>query len=78
MGNEASAHANTFLPNTMDFGIFENMLQEPSVTPIFLPVEFLKAITDNFSKERELGKGGYGVVYKVWWILFLLLLHYPL
>ncbi|XP_037431236.1 protein PSK SIMULATOR 1-like [Triticum dicoccoides] len=64
MGNEASAHANTFLPNTMDFGIFENMLQEPSVTPIFLPVEFLKAITHNFSKERELGKGGYGVVYK--------------
>ncbi|EMS61544.1 Receptor-like serine/threonine-protein kinase SD1-6 [Triticum urartu] len=48
----------------MDFGIFENMLQEPSVTPIFLPVEFLKAITHNFSKERELGKGGYGVVYK--------------
>lgn len=64
MGNEASSHANTFLPNTTDFGIFENMLQEPSVTPIFLPVEFLKAITHNFSKEQELGKSGYGVVYK--------------
>ncbi|KAM3276609.1 hypothetical protein ACQJBY_044805 [Aegilops geniculata] len=64
MGIETSKHANTLLPNTMDFGQLENMLQQPNVTPICLPVEFLEAITCNFSNEKELGAGGYGVVYK--------------
>lgn len=71
MGIETSKHANTFLPNTMDFGQLEDLLQQPNVTPICLPVEFLKAITCNFSNEKELGTGGYGVVYKVWLIIFL-------
>jgi len=30
-----------------------------------LPMDFLKAITQDFSQEREVGRGGYGVVYKV-------------
>ncbi|XP_044950147.1 protein PSK SIMULATOR 1-like [Hordeum vulgare subsp. vulgare] len=64
MGVETSKHANTFLPNDMDFGKLENMLQEPSVTPICLPVEFLKVITRDFSADQELGRGGFGVVYK--------------
>uniref|UniRef100_A0ACD5UJ52 Uncharacterized protein n=1 Tax=Avena sativa TaxID=4498 RepID=A0ACD5UJ52_AVESA len=29
-----------------------------------VPLEFLKAITSNFSTKSELGRGGYGVVYK--------------
>ncbi|XBI49688.1 hypothetical protein VPH35_113226 [Triticum aestivum] len=43
---------------------WEEKLQDPTATPIFLPFEFLKAITCDFSVERELGRGGYGVVYK--------------
>ncbi|GJM94364.1 hypothetical protein PR202_ga11004 [Eleusine coracana subsp. coracana] len=42
--------------------MLENILQDPSPTPISLSLEFLEAITDGFS--RELGRGGYGVVYK--------------
>ncbi|VAI00377.1 unnamed protein product [Triticum turgidum subsp. durum] len=32
--------------------------------PIVLTLEHLKTITDNFSTKLELGRGGYGVVYK--------------
>ncbi|KAM0839647.1 hypothetical protein ACQ4PT_060178 [Festuca glaucescens] len=60
-GIEASKQACSFLPN---FGMLENMLQDPSAIPIYLPMEFLKAITSDFSEELELGRGGYGVVYK--------------
>ncbi|CAM0908696.1 unnamed protein product [Alopecurus aequalis] len=42
----------------------EKKLQDPNATPVFLPLEFLKAITCDFSSESELGRGGYGVVYK--------------
>lgn len=42
----------------------EKNLQDSNATPMFLPLEFLKAITHNFSTESELGRGGYGVVYK--------------
>ncbi|KAM0836298.1 hypothetical protein ACQ4PT_062435 [Festuca glaucescens] len=59
---EASKHASSFLPN---FGMLENMLQDPSAIPMYLPMEFLKAITSDFSEALELGRGGYGVVYKV-------------
>eukprot|EP00267_Zea_mays_P022103 XP_008646567.1 transcription factor E2F2-like [Zea mays] len=34
----------------------EKKLQDPAAEPICLPVEFLKAITCNFSTERELGR----------------------
>jgi len=30
-----------------------------------LSLELLSDITDNFSDEREIGRGGFGVVYKV-------------
>jgi len=45
--------------------MLENILQDPSEPPVSLPLEFLKAITDNFSSDHELGRGGFGVVYKV-------------
>lgn len=48
------------------YDVWENKLQDPNATPISLPLEFLKAITHDFSAESELGEGGYGVVYKVW------------
>ncbi|KAF7105007.1 hypothetical protein CFC21_105853 [Triticum aestivum] len=46
------------------YDVWENKLQNPNATPISLPLEFLKAITHDFSAESELGEGGYGVVYK--------------
>uniref|UniRef100_A0ACD5UKA2 Uncharacterized protein n=1 Tax=Avena sativa TaxID=4498 RepID=A0ACD5UKA2_AVESA len=42
----------------------EKKLQDSNATPMFLPLVFLKAITRDFSTELELGRGGYGVVYK--------------
>jgi coatomer subunit beta' len=43
----------------------EKKLQDSDATPMSLPLQFLKAITCDFSTEFELGRGGYGVVYKV-------------
>ncbi|XP_048550854.1 cysteine-rich receptor-like protein kinase 44 [Triticum urartu] len=41
------------------------LLQEDqSPTPHDIPLQYLKEITNNFSDERILGQGGYGVVYK--------------
>ncbi|KAL6599517.1 hypothetical protein ACP70R_045654 [Stipagrostis hirtigluma subsp. patula] len=54
----------TLMPKSTNFGVLEDMLQDPCATPIFLPIDFLKAITLDFSEEQELGRGGYGVVYK--------------
>lgn len=45
-----------------------------NLTPMIFPLEFLKAITYDFSAKSELGRGGYGVVYKVWPIPFFTLL----
>jgi hypothetical protein len=36
-----------------------------SSKPDIMQLQFLKEITDNFSDERILGQGGFGVVYKV-------------
>ncbi|CAD6343756.1 unnamed protein product [Miscanthus lutarioriparius] len=43
----------------------ENKLLDPTTEePISLPLHFLRSITNDFSNEQELGRGGYGVVYK--------------
>lgn len=47
----------------------EKKLHDSNTTPMFFPLEFLKAITCDFSTESVLGEGGFGVVYKVWAIL---------
>ncbi|WVZ96617.1 hypothetical protein U9M48_042232 [Paspalum notatum var. saurae] len=47
-----------------DRDTLEKKLEDQTTTPVSLPLEFLKAITCNFSDDRELGRGGYGVVYK--------------
>ncbi|KAL6880190.1 hypothetical protein ACP4OV_011755 [Aristida adscensionis] len=38
--------------------------QGPSEMPVDIPWQLLEEITNNFSKEHEIGSGGYGVVYK--------------
>ena len=42
----------------------ESMLQDIQAKT-WLSLELLSDITDNFSDEREIGRGGFGVVYKV-------------
>ncbi|XP_015697519.1 tyrosine-protein kinase JAK2-like isoform X1 [Oryza brachyantha] len=42
----------------------ENKSQHRSTLPKNPPLKFFKDITDNFSGEREIGRGAFGVVYK--------------
>ncbi|KXG23977.1 putative receptor-like protein kinase At4g00960 [Sorghum bicolor] len=42
----------------------ENKLLHPTAGPISVPLYYLKLMTRDFCIERELGRGGYGVVYK--------------
>jgi hypothetical protein len=43
----------------------ERMLHDANLEPTQLPLSFLKDITDNFSGGRQIGSGGFAVVYKV-------------
>ncbi|GJN28610.1 hypothetical protein PR202_gb16814 [Eleusine coracana subsp. coracana] len=62
MGNETSKL--TSRPQSLEFSRLEKILQDGYEKPSSLPMDFLKAITHDFSKERELGNGGFGIVYK--------------
>ena len=48
----------------MDYNVLERILTR-SEGPRDLPLEILTSITDNFSEDREIDRGGFGVVYKV-------------
>jgi hypothetical protein len=43
----------------------ECVLRDQSSKPDAVPLRYLREITNNFSDERVLGKGGTGYVYKV-------------
>jgi serine/threonine protein kinase len=43
----------------------EIVLHDKIASPRKLPFQYLKEITNNFSAERVVGEGGFGVVYKV-------------
>jgi hypothetical protein len=45
--------------------ILEHMLLDECANPKRLPLSLLEAITNNFSNKREIGRGGFAVVYKV-------------
>lgn len=47
----------------------ENDPQHTSVMPRDFTFHLLEQITNKFSKDRIIGYGGYGVVYKVWLLL---------
>ncbi|PAN45489.1 hypothetical protein PAHAL_9G122800 [Panicum hallii] len=44
--------------------ILEHMLLDECANPKRLPLSLLEAITNNFSNKREIGRGGFAVVYK--------------
>jgi hypothetical protein len=53
---------------TFDANGTSGISQEPimkTCNPHHLPLQHLKDITNNFCNERILGRGGFGVVYKV-------------
>lgn len=43
----------------------DRILQDERAEPCSIPLQYLRDITANFSADRELGNGGFGVVYKV-------------
>lgn len=42
-----------------------NRIDSTDKGQVYMPHEYLKKITDRFSNERLLGRGAFGVVYKV-------------
>ncbi|AQK58671.1 putative receptor-like protein kinase [Zea mays] len=64
MGNKTGKPVFSELKST-EFSLLESTLvQDHCAIPTCVPLDFLKAITSDFSKEQELGRGGFGVVYK--------------
>jgi hypothetical protein len=45
--------------------LLERMIVDESIEPTGLPLALLRAITNNFSANQQIGKGGFAVVYKV-------------
>ena len=45
--------------------LLERMIVDESIEPTGLPLALLKAITNNFSDNQQIGRGGFAVVYKV-------------
>jgi hypothetical protein len=57
----------------MEQNILEQIL-DGTLEPTDLPLETLRKITDNFSRNRIIGEGGFGTVYKVTYITLLLVI----
>ncbi|CAL4995150.1 unnamed protein product [Urochloa decumbens] len=49
---------------TTAYNALQSMMFDGTKKPMPLPLSLLEAITNNFSKERILGRGGFAVVYK--------------
>jgi hypothetical protein len=47
--------------------ILEHMLLDESADPTDLPLSLLEYITSGFSDDKQIGRGGFAVVYKVWY-----------
>jgi hypothetical protein len=46
--------------------VLERMLIDENAEPTDLPLSLLEDITDQFSPDQEIGRGGFAVVYKVY------------
>jgi hypothetical protein len=54
----------------------ELIVSDANAAPVQLSYSYVKSITNNFSKEREIGRGGYGIVYKVRFLFDLLVIRF--
>lgn len=62
----ADCHAKGFTTTSHIIYMMMSMFHgSGAVAPKVMSLETLKQITNNFSKERELGHGAFGIVYKV-------------
>ncbi|XP_047052526.1 receptor-like serine/threonine-protein kinase ALE2 [Lolium rigidum] len=50
--------------NSRHISVLERMLIDENAEPTDLPLSLLEDITDRFSPDREIGRGGFAVVYK--------------
>ena len=48
-----------------EYNNFVERILAGTMEPIRLPFQVLACITENFSPKRKIGEGGFGVVYKV-------------
>lgn len=55
--------------------LLEDMLLDANAEPTYMPLSLLNSITNNFSNDRQIGIGGFAVVYKVLLILSTALNH---
>ena len=52
-----------------DLNLYLQKLQDRTMELEVLSFQVLREITDDFSEERKLGEGTFGVVYRVWFLL---------
>ena len=52
-----------------DLNLYLQKLQDRTMELEVLPFQVLREITDDFSEERKLGEGAFGVVYRVRFLL---------
>jgi coatomer subunit beta' len=48
-----------------DIDLLERVLLDGNAEPISVPLSLLNYITNSFSNEQQIGRGGFAVVYKV-------------